>query len=102
MIKLRTVSGPTEVYEAPPTLLVREVDGLHYLTTGKTVFVGRQTELQSMKEFDIVEVDLGFDDIPGAKRIMMLVPEHQNYNSEQVSAKIAELFALEDEGRVTC
>lgn len=72
MIRVRPLNNLREVYEAPGSMTGRPVDGLLFLSTKRIAYTGEEKTLASAQTYEILELELGFEDHPGQKTVMMV------------------------------
>lgn len=76
MIQLRGMIDK-EVVEMADDTMCQLIDGLHYIETNQVRTIGAMTELSSLRAFEMVQVDTGFDDHE-QPRIMSILPKRRN------------------------
>lgn len=92
MIRLRDAVSK-EVVELDPTTKVRLIDGLHYVETQEVRMIGAWTELQSLRAFEMVQVDTGLID-DEQPRVMAILPRRSNGVAALIASMVVGLSTL--------
>ncbi len=61
MVRVHEFSNQMEVYEVPPTLQVRRVDGILLLEHKQRLYLGEPVPIGALPPREIVEANLGMD-----------------------------------------